>query len=376
MKTLLVAQSGGPTAVINASLAGVIGRAKENGFRVLGLKHGLEGALRDEIVDLSRLSPEDLAKLRGTPGALLGGSRHPLENEDYLRVLDLFRREKADVFLFIGGNGTMSTCHTLLRLAAERGEKGLVVNGVPKTVDNDLVGMDHAPGYLSCARFVALSAKAQGADLRCMCRFEQVRVLEVMGRSVGWLAAASALGQEYEGEAPHLVYAPEWPLDPDAFLSDVQDVYRRHGYAVAVVGEGMTRPDGSPLGREQYNQGGGPRPVIVGASSYLADLVNEKLSLKAKAQNMSMVQRAFSECRCVLDEQEAFDAGVAAVDGSLAGVSGKMIWKGGSLPLEEVSGKERRLPAEYYDPATRQPSKAFRDWLAPLLGPMPSYYTL
>lgn len=376
MKTLLVAQSGGPTAVINATLAGIIQRAGARGMRVLGLKHGLEGALRDEIVDLSRLGPEETARLRSTPGALLGGSRHPLTEGDYHKALDLFRRERAEVFLFIGGNGTMSACHTLLRLAAERGDAHLAINGVPKTVDNDLVGMDHAPGFLSCARFVALCAKAQGADLRGMCRFEQVRVLEVMGRSVGWLAAASAMGRESEGEAPHLIYPPEWPLDPETFLSDVRDTYRRHGHVVAVVGEGMTRPGGAPLGHEQYHEPGGPRPVMVGASTFLADLVNARLPLKAKAQNMGMVQRAFSECRSPLDEQEAFDAGVAAVDEALAGVSGRMIWKGGSLPLAEVAGKERRLPEACYDLAARQPTRAFRDWLAPLLGPLPSYMTL
>ncbi len=385
LKTLVVAQSGGPTPVFNSSLAGIVREAQKQGFtRILGLLHGLEGALNSEYVDMTHLTEQELHVLERTPSAALGGSRFPFWNdEDYNPVLEFFIKEKVDVFLFLGGNGTMGTCHTMLRLRQMTKEHNhsLIINGVPKTVDNDLYGMEYAPGYLSAARYVAMATKAQSYDLKAMRRFEQVRVLETMGRAVGWLTAASILAKENEGDGPHLVYIPEVQVDKEDFLRRVEACKNKHGYCVVVVGEGMKDTDGNPIGYEQFRQASADptkvhRPIFIDAAKYMADLVKQELGYTARSQNLGMVQRAFSETVATKDRELAVQAGKAAVEASVKGTSGRMIWAEGSLPLEIVAGREQFLPEAYYDKENCLPSQAFIDWLSPLVGEIPSYLKL
>ncbi len=390
-KTLVVAQSGGPTPVFNASLAGIVSEAQAKGFsRILGLLHGLEGALNNEFVDLTSLSKEELKVLERTPSAALGGSRHPFyTDEDYAPVLDFFIRNKVDVFLFLGGNGTMGTCHTMLKLKQMTKEKqqDLIINGVPKTVDNDLYGMEYAPGYLSAARYVALATKAQAFDLKAMRHFEQVRILETMGRAVGWLTAASVLArQDYnmsntsDDNAPHLIYIPEEQVNMQDFLLRVEACHKRYGYCLVVVGEGMKDTDGNSIGYEQFKQDSDPtkshRPIIVDAAKFMADKVKSELGLTARSQNLGMLQRSFSEAVASKDRILAMKAGKSAVQASVEGVSGRMIWAEGSLPLEIVAGKEQFLPAAYYDKKRCLPTQEFVDWLSPLVAEIPEYLKL
>lgn len=383
--TLVVAQSGGPTPVFNASLAGIVAEAQKQGFkRILGLLHGLEGAINNEYVDLTYLNAQDLHILERTPSAALGGSRFPFHSdEEYEPVLNFLAKEKVDVFLFLGGNGTMGTCHTMLRLKEMMKEqhKELIINGIPKTVDNDLYGMEYAPGYLSAARYVALATKAQSYDLKSMRRFEQVRVLETMGRAVGWLTAASILAKEGEDDGPHLVYIPEAKVDMEDFLRRVEDCHKKHGYCVVVVGEGMKDIHDNPIGYEQFRKKDADptkihRPIFIDAAKFMADKVKEELGLTARSQNLGMVQRAFSETVALKDRELAIKAGKAAVIASMEDINGRMIWGEGSLPLEVVSGREQFLPEAYYDPKTCLPTQAFIDWLKPLVGEIPSYSRL
>ncbi|AEG62061.1 diphosphate--fructose-6-phosphate 1-phosphotransferase [Desulforamulus ruminis] len=374
---LFIAQSGGPTAVINSSLAGIIAAAQNSGViaGIYGLFNGLEGALKEEIVDLTHLSRQEIQLLRHTPAAALGGSRYIMKEEDYRQAVRFLEKQGAGHFLFIGGNGTMGTCHKLKQVAEEMGV-AMTVNGVPKTIDNDLVGLDHAPGYASAARYVALAVKAQGADLRSMRTFEQVRIIETMGRAVGWLAAASALAQEHPEDPPHLVYLPEVPLAINDFLEDVQKMYRRHGYVVAVVGEGMKDVNGHPIGCEQFQNEEGTRPVIVGASEHLSKLVKSRLGLVARSQNLGMTQRSFSECVSLFDEEFAYECGRAAFLASMEGKKGRMIWQDGDLPLKKVAGLVQTYPNYFYDMGKKQPTSAFHQWLSPLIGSMPSYFNI
>ncbi len=383
-KTLVVAQSGGPTPVFNASLAGIIAKAQEEGFtRILGLIHGLEGAINNEYVDLTHLNAKELEILEKTPSAALGGSRFPFwKDEDYKPVLEFFAKEKVDVFLFLGGNGSMGTCHTMLRLRQMSKElkQDFIINGVPKTVDNDLYGMEYAPGYLSASKYVALATKAQSYDLKSMRRFEQVRVLETMGRAVGWLAAASILAKQEEGDGPHLVYVPEIAVDLDDFIQRVQECHAKYGYCVIVVGEGMKDTNGNPIGYEQFKKSDDTskthRPIFIDAAKFMADLVKEKLGLTSRAQNLGMVQRAFSETVAQKDRELAVRAGRAAVEASVNGISGRMLWADGSLPLEVVASGEQQMPSAYYDKEKCLPSQAFIEWLSPLVGELPTYKSL
>ncbi|MDR7521546.1 MAG: diphosphate--fructose-6-phosphate 1-phosphotransferase, partial [Armatimonadota bacterium] len=245
---LIVGQSGGPTAVINSSLAGVIHEALEHDAieEIYGMRHGVEGLLAEQIVDLGRQSAAVIEGLRATPSAALGSCRHKLTATDYERLLTVLQGHNIRYFLYIGGNDSADTAWRLGRLAAERGYD-LRVMSVPKTVDNDLVDTDHCPGYGSVARWLAVAVRDAGLDTEAIGVVDTVKVIETMGRNTGWITAATALARDHEDAAPHLIYLPERPLIRDRFLADVDRVYRRLGYAVITVCEGLKDERGEYL---------------------------------------------------------------------------------------------------------------------------------
>lgn len=387
---LVVGQSGGPTPVINASLAGVIleaqGQAAITG--VYGLVHGIEGALKEELIDLGQETGGTVERLVTTPASALGSCRHKLGEHDYERILEVFRAHNVRHFVYIGGNDSMDTCHRVSELAGSTGYE-IQVMGVPKTIDNDLALTDHCPGYGSAARFFALAARDTGRDLESMATFDDVSILETMGRNAGWLTAASALGKEAEDEAPHLVYVPEIAFDEDRFIDDVDRIHGQLGRVFVVVCEGIRDTQGRPVG-EQALRGGGSdafghvlHTLTTGVAAYLADLVRERLRVRARFLRPVLIGRAMSACVSETDRQEALRVGRAAVALLAAGRSGLMVTlerlseepytcETGVAPLTEVANAEKLLPREFMDEAGTMITRAFTRYAMPLIdGPLP-----
>jgi 6-phosphofructokinase len=388
--TLVVGQSGGPTPVINGSLAGVIGQAQQHDcfVGIRGLVHGIEGALRERLLDLGGQTPENLDLLSRTPGSALGSCRYKLSDADYERILEVFRAHDVRHFVYIGGNDSMDTCHRIWALAGKKGYDMQVI-GVPKTIDNDLAFTDHSPGYGSAARFLALAARDTGRDLEAMATFDDVAILEAMGRNAGWLTAASALGKAADDEAPHLVYVPEVAFDQERFLDDVARIHGRLGRVFVVVSEGIRDAEGHFVGQQAQRGSGSDafghvvHALSTGVAAYLTGLVRERLGLQARFLRPGLIGRALSACVARTDRVEALAVGRQAVTHLAAGESGHMVtlerlsddpyrWRTGLAPLVDVANAEHLLPREYVDEAGTMVTEAFWRYALPLIdGPLP-----
>ncbi|MEG6522775.1 diphosphate--fructose-6-phosphate 1-phosphotransferase [Desulfotomaculum sp. 1211_IL3151] len=378
-QTLVVAQTGGPSAVINSTLAGIIEEARSwpEIKDVIGCVHGYHGLFGQNYISLSGFDDDLLKRLRNTPGAFLGSSRLPLTDNHFAQIPALLDDLKAGYYLQIGGNGTMYAANLIAEEIKQAG-KDMQVIGVPKTVDNDIILMDHTPGFASAARYVIQATLDNGIDLWSMRHFEQVRILEVMGRNVGWLAAASGFAQRNEKEAPHLIYLPEIPFHEDEFIKDVQAVVQELGYAVVVVGEGIRDEQGNSIGNNPFTDVNKGSQVFGGAASYLAAKVTQELKIRARAQDLGMVQRCFTPVRSELDEQEAYWVGRAAVRAAVAGQGGNMVYVEKlaarellpyqTLPLARIGGKEKEVPEKFYNKQAKHVTAEFKAWLKPLLG--------
>ncbi len=386
---LLVSQSGGPTPVLNATLAGVVAAAQRLGFPgIYGLAHGIQGALQDEVIDLSRLSPEELQRLQLISGAALGSSRYQMKEGELARVLEFMRRRRIKYFIAIGGNGSMAACLRLVAFARQAGDE-LSILGVPKTIDNDLPGTDHSPGYGSAARFCAMTTRDLGLDLEAMSLFDDVHVLECLGRDAGWITAASILGKYGPDEAPHLVYLPELPFDEQKFLEDVSQVHARLGRVVVTIGEGLKDLSGHYVGQPRNETWGldrnGNQQVTLtgGAAAYLADLVRRALKLQARSARPLFTGRTSTACTSPVDRQEAYAAGRFAVESLARQASGQMVSIRRELnqpyrvsyelaPLEEVVHGSHPFPREYIHPQGNMILPSFKTYLEPLIGdPLP-----
>ncbi|SDE66412.1 diphosphate--fructose-6-phosphate 1-phosphotransferase [Sporomusa acidovorans] len=381
-KTIIVAQTGGPSAVINCTLAGIVSRCQENQVKVLGLVNAFEGLLAGNIVDLSGLDAETIQRLYSTPGAFLGSSRLQLTASILKKIPYLIKKLGGEGLLLIGGNGTMFAAH-IISEAAKMENTALQVLGVPKTIDNDIVGLERTPGFGSAAKYVAQAVRDIGIDLEAMKTFEQVRIIEVMGRSVGWLAAAAGLAKNHPAASPHLIYLPEQPFDENEFISEIKRAYEKYGFVVAVVGEGVKYQDGTPVGASPFAELDNGSRIYGGAANYLADLVNNRLDVRARAQDLTMAQRCFKLSRSPVDEKEAYTIGQLAVNAFLDGCDDSMVCYGMSedtyslLPLSDVGGKEKSVPTAYYDKHTKQVTPAFLEWLRLAVGDWDySYLTL
>ncbi|MDI7277021.1 MAG: 6-phosphofructokinase [Anaerolineae bacterium] len=381
-RNLLVAQSGGPTAVINSSLVGVIEEARrwrEVGT-VIGAERGILGVLEETLVDLSAEEQATLTALRSTPSAALGTSRHKLKPGDLERIVEVFDRYDVAYFCYIGGNDSMDTASRIGALARERGYD-LRVIGIPKTVDNDLVETDHCPGYGSAARFVASTLRDAGLDTEAGAASTPVKIIEIMGRHAGWLTGASALAREGRPDAaPHLIYLPERPVTLDAIISDVDRVARRHGCAVVAVSEGIRDPEGNFLAAASEAVDAFGHKQLGGVSAYLADRVTQATGLKSRFEKPDTMQRASTALISAVDAEEAYEVGRAAVRAALEGHSGQMVnlirepgpayrVRTGLVALEKVANRERHLPAEYMAGPEEGVTEAFLAYARPLIGP-------
>jgi 6-phosphofructokinase 1 len=366
---IAVGQFGGPTPVLNASLHGALEAIAAADGEALGIRGGARGLEAGDFLPLPGPPPGWLLQ---APGAALGAGRHRLDGDGLRRALARLRAAGADGVLLCGGNGTMGLAAAL---EAEAGGTPLV-GGIPKTIDNDLRGTDHAPGYPSAATFVASAFHDLGTDLRGMAGFEDVRLVEVMGRDAGWLTAAAALGRAGPGDAPQIVLLPELPVDPEALAARVAEQHARDGSVLVAVAEGVRGPDGRPLGAGALDPAGA-RPVLGGAARHLADGLRRRLGLGVRAESLGFLPRCLRAAATGRDRSEEEGVGRAAAAAVLAGRGGVMVSipprpEGGPasdygvVPLREVAGRERLLP-----PGMRSGGEAFASWLRPLLGSVP-----
>jgi 6-phosphofructokinase 1 len=388
-KRIAIAQAGGPTAVINCSLLGFLKCAATwpEPPDVFGVAEGMAGLVEGRLYPLQERQPLDW--LRVQPGAALGAGRKMLTDDDFAAAVDQLRRRDIHLLALTGGNGTMWACRQLAFKARELGYE-LQVVGIPKTVDNDLMGTDHTPGFPSAARFVAHAVRDLAADLASMRNFEQVRVVETMGRNVGWLTAASAYYKNDEDDAPHLLYLPETTFDLEAAVASVEAVYRRLGYCLMVVSEGLKDRYGRPISAQGISGGrvkGKGQQALGGIGSVVVEILSKELGLACRYENLGILQRCDSLSASPEDRNEAEIVGARAAELLLRGQGGVMItieraastseyrWTTGSVPLERVAGMERALDAEFLD-ASGGVSDLYREWLRPLIGQSPPYRQL
>lgn len=358
----LVAQSGGPTSVINASLAGVVAEALNHECieEIYGGVNGVLGILNEQLVDLAAETQQTIRALRHTPGAALGTCRFKLKSQqDYDRVLQVFEANNIRYFFYAGGNDSQDTADKISKLAQERGYE-LRVIGIPKTIDNDLVTTDHTPGYGSVVKYIATTVKEIACDNAAMGQYDLVQIIEVMGRNAGWIAAGAALAKSRDepNAAPHLIYLPEVAFSAEKFISDVQHVLQKEKYCVVVVGEGLVDADGNFVSTASASADAFGHSQLGGAGEYLRGLVEETLQIKARAVSLGMAQRAAVHCSSQTDNDEAYLAGQAAVEAAIAGETDKMITlvrgdgetytcETGLTPLAEIANGVKKLPESW-----------------------------
>lgn len=384
---VLIGQSGGPTSVINASLAGVAARAIEKlpGAKVLGMRYGIAGFMKDEWVDLSAQPKSLWQGLRTTPGSVLGSSRHKVKEEDFPVILAQLKKHQIRYFFLIGGNDTMDTIHRVEAYC--RAQKyDLCGIGVPKTVDNDLFGTDHTPGFPSAARFNALSARQAGRLARDMKRVDQYLITQSIGRDAGFLTAAGALGRQKAGDPPHLIYVPERKLNRDRFLARVEAVIKEQGFVTMMVSEGLHWDDGKPVSESQTkDRFGNLEYGAMGGGSValsLHRLIKEHTGFRGEFQITESLPMSSADRAAPNDVEEAWQCGSRAVDLALAGKSGVMVTITrianapyqagyGEIPLNEVAVRAKPMPDAFINAAGDDVTQAFMDYAAPLVGPLP-----
>lgn len=384
MKNLIVGQSGGPTAVINSSLYGVIqeglAHSEEIGH-VYGMINGIQGFLKGKYMDLAELDSQTLTALRTTPGAYLGSCRYKLpENLSdpvYAELFWKFEELSIGYFLYIGGNDSMDTVSKLSR-AAEIHKSSIRFIGVPKTIDNDLILTDHTPGFGSAAKYVAASVCEIGLDASGY-EAKSVTIIEIMGRHAGWLAGAAALATAY-GAGPDLVYLPEVDFDMDQFLADVERIYKEKGNCMVAVSEGIHYADGSFVSEAKTSATDGfGHAQLGGLASLLAQVVKEKTGAKVRGIELSLLQRCGAHLASETDIEEAVMSGKAAVENAVNGITDKMVgfersYEDGQyvcktklLPLTDVANTEKKVPIEWINAAHNGVEKPFIDYVLPLI---------
>ena len=394
-KHILVGQSGGPTAAINASLAGVVAQARESGCRVTGMRYGIQGFLAGRAVDLARALPDAdaLALLRRTPASWLGSCRFKLPSLDdeafYDDAFAKLEQAGVDAVLYIGGNDSMDT---IAKLGAHGRRAGSPIRfiGVPKTIDNDLVGTDHTPGYGSAAKFVATATGElfRDADVYDL---KSVTFVEIMGRDAGWLAGASALAGEPGAGRPDLVLLPEVPLDEDALLARISDLLATKNTVMVGVSEGVRTADGRLIAEKTVAAGTGKDEFghlaqLSGTSRYLAGVTKARLGVKTRAVELSTLQRCASHVASRTDLDEAFELGRLGVRAALDGQSVRMcaLERVGDAPYEtrpalldvlEVANKVKPVPRAWISADGMDVTADFERYARPLIaGEEPTTY--
>ncbi|HEY3757562.1 MAG TPA: 6-phosphofructokinase [Opitutaceae bacterium] len=359
---VLIGQSGGPTSVINSSVAGIVSEALNHGCieEIYGTMNGVLGLLQEELIDLASESQQQIRALKHTPGAALGTCRYKLKkDQDFQRVLEVFKAHNIRYFFYIGGNDSQDTADKISKLAQAQGYELRVV-GVPKTIDNDLAVTDHCPGYGSVIKYLATTVREMACDNEAMGQGDLVSIIEAMGRSAGWIAAGAALAKrrDHPHDPPHLILLPEVAFNQEKVLEDVRRVLKREKYCMIVVAEGLVDSDGNYLAADSATDAFG-HAKLGGAGEALAEILEANLpSVKVRVARPGLMQRAAAHAASKTDVDEAFLAGQAAVRAAVDGETDKMVTllrgdndhytcETGLAPLSEIANGVKKLPREW-----------------------------
>ncbi len=383
-RNMVIAQSGGPSMVINQSLVGAVMAARRNGGigRIYGAVHGIDGILSENFVDLRKVPAKKLEVVAGTPSSALGSVRRKPTEEDCLKIFEVLRKLGIGYFFYIGGNDSAETVH-IVNTVARRNRFDVKCFHIPKTIDNDLRQNDHTPGFGSAARFVALAFMGDNLDNLAL---GGVKINIVMGRNAGFLTAASALGRRHQDDGPHLVYLPERPFGMEQFAEDVKGVMDRLGRCVVAVSEGICDKTGAPiLNSGEVDSHGNLQLSGTGAlGDLLAKEIKARLAIRrVRADTFGYLQRSFPTIASTSDSMEAFGAGMAAVMNAVSGkvdsASVALVRRPGRkyaveykcVSLRSVAGNTRSMPASFINRAGNDVTRAFIEYAMPLVGDLP-----
>ena len=382
----IIGQSGGPTSVINASALGAFEAALDAPeiTRVLGAAYGIRGVLDDVLYDIGQEDRAELRHLMYTPSSALGSCRYKMkdpavDDTDYRRILEIFRKYDVRYFFYNGGNDSMDTCNKISKFMLQNGYECRVM-GIPKTVDNDLFATDHCPGYGSAAKYVAATLMEVCLDARVY-NTGMITVVEIMGRNAGWLTAAAALAS-HKGAGPDLIYLPELPFDMDKFLADVQSVYQKQNKCIVAVSEGIRDKDGKYISEygssmASFKDSFG-HAQMGGLAATLADIVKAKTGAKVRGIEFSLLQRCASHIASATDIAESYAAGQAAVKNAVAGVTDKMVGFSCNrtdgyrcelklFDLAQVANTEKKIPREWINAEGNGMLPPFIEYALPLI---------
>ena len=379
----IIGQSGGPTSVINASAYGVIDTALKSGVitQVLGAEHGIKGVLSDRLFDMGLEDPEELRLLKYTPSSALGSCRYKIadpevDDTDYRRILEVFKKHNVRYFFYNGGNDSMDTCNKINQYMQSVGYECRVM-GVPKTIDNDLFGTDHCPGYASAAKYIATSAMEVARDSRVY-NIGQITIIECMGRHAGWLTAAAALANTKE-PCVDFIYLPEVDFDMDKFIADVTACYKKNGNCIVAVSEGIHYADGRFVSEAKTAATDGfGHAQLGGLAALLANVCKEKTGAKVRGIELSLLQRCAAHCASQTDIDESFMSGKTAVEEMLAGVTDKMVGfecdrtngytcRAKLFNLSDVANFEKKFPKEWINAEGNNVTEDFVKYALPLI---------
>ena len=380
----IIGQSGGPTSVINSSALGAIEAAldSEDITMVLGAAHGIKGVLNDQLYVMDMEDREELKHMRHTPSSALGSCRYKMadpdaDDTDYRRILEIFKKYNVRYFFYNGGNDSMDTCNKISKYCMKVGYECRVM-GIPKTIDNDLYGTDHCPGYASAAKFIATSCAEVYQDARVY-DTGMITIIEIMGRHAGWLAGAAALADTI-GCGPDLVYLPEVDFDMDAFLADVTRIYGEKGNCIVAVSEGIHYADGSFVSEAKTSATDGfGHAQLGGLAALLANICKAKTGAKVRGIELSLLQRCGAHVASKTDMDESYLAGRTAVEAAVSGVTDKMVafectrengvytCSTKLIGLTEVANVEKKVPREWINEAGNGVLAPFIEYALPLI---------
>ena len=382
----IIGQSGGPTSVINASAYGAIKTALESECitRVLGACHGIKGVLDDDLIDMGKEDPRELEMMKYTPSSALGSCRYKLkdpdeDDTDYKRILEIFKKYDVRYFFYNGGNDSMDTCNKISKFMLKNGYECRVM-GIPKTIDNDLAGTDHCPGFASAAKYIATSVMEVYRDAHVY-DTGMITIIECMGRHAGWLTAAAALAG-VKGNGPDLVYLPEVDFDLDEFTKKVEAIYNQNKNCIVAVSEGIHDKDGTFIAEyanKNMAKDSFGHAQLGGLASFLANHIKQATGAKVRGIELSLLQRCAAHCASQTDIDESFMSGKAAVENAVAGITDKMVGferemvdgkytcKVKLFDLSIVANTEKKVPRQWINNEGDGITQGFIDYALPLI---------
>lgn len=386
-KNMIIGQSGGPTAVINASLAGAIEYAFNHTDidTVYGMVHGIQGLLEDNVINLTEHfgnRPSRLNRLRMTPAMFLGSCRFKLsdDEEEYAKIIKALEKYNIGYFFYIGGNDSMDTVEKLSKYVAEN-NIDIKIMGIPKTIDNDLMGIDHSPGFASAAKYVALAVRNVTYDT-AIYSIKSVHIIEAMGRDAGWLAASSVLARDSKNVAPHLIYVPEVAFSVDKFVSDVKSKLEEYNSVIVVVSEGIRDENGEYISARSDKLDKFGHAMLSGTGAYLKEVVEEQIGCKVRSLELSVLQRSAGHTASLTDITEAQNLGMVAVKAALSGKSGEFatLRRISNNPYSVeyytervgvVANAEKTIPREWINADGNDVTEEMVEYLKPLVRGVP-----